>query len=130
MGNRKRHITNLPLSSVPIADDGIVMSVPIQTHIRKRKCPPKFPLYDERDLNLILRFLAAYLTEFQMALESEKKMAGIAAESKLFANRVLFRRYQVATVKALINRAFWPQKHLALVTDDEIRERVKTCLQT
>lgn len=129
MGNHKQRSAKLPSCPATTADDADAMSVPIQTPTTKRNSRPKYPLYGNAELNLILRFLAAYLTEFQTKLASERAMAKGSENVKIFAGRVKFREHQVSTIMELVKRAYWPQKHLALVSDAEIEERIRTCLQ-
>lgn len=116
-------------SSVPDVDESAAMSVPIPTSIRKRKSAPKFPLYDEKELRVIIRFLAAYLTEFQTALDTERTIAGKDSQKEPFRSRIRYRDHQVTTIRELVRRAFWPQKHLALVSEEEIDEMVKLCIK-
>lgn len=116
-------------SNVPHAGNSEIMSEAIPTPTRKRKSAPKYPLYEERELRVIIRFLSAYLTEFQMALEKEKMIAGEDQGKEPFRSRIRYRDHQVTTVRELVKRAFWPQRHLVLVSEEEITEMVKQCLQ-
>jgi len=109
--------------------DSFVASVQTPMPTRKRKSPQKYPSYEEGELAVVLRFLAAYLTEFQENLRIERELAKDHPTWAIFAGRVKYREHQVATVMELVKRAYWPQKHLALVPDDEIKRRIIECLQ-
>lgn len=64
-----------------------------------------------------------------MTLAQERELARGAENVTIFAGRVKYREHQVVTVKELVKRAFWPQKHLSLVSDAEIEERIQKCMQ-
>jgi len=115
-------------SNAPPVDDSADMSVPMPIPTKRKKSPPKYPLYGENELKVILRFLAAYLTEFQTKLATERELAKGLETVKTFAGRVKYCEHQVSTIRELVRRAYWPQKHLLLVTDKEIEERLLSCL--
>lgn len=116
-------------SNAPAAEDSADMSVPMPTPTGKRRSRPKYPLYEESELRIILRFLAAYLTEFEGKLAGEREIAKGDESHPLLAGRIKFRQHQVTTIHELVKRAYWPQKHLALVTDEEILCRVTESLK-
>lgn len=127
--NHRPHMASRrKLPALPV-DESVVMSVPMPTYTARKKSQPKYPLYDGETLARILRFLAAYLTEFQMTLERERELAKGVENVKIFAGRIKYREHQVATIRELVKRAYWPQRHLTLVTDDEISEVLRQCLQ-
>lgn len=129
MGNHKPRSADRQSSIAPAVCNDAAMSVPNPTHTRGPKSQPKYRRYDESELRVILRFLAAYLTEFQMILAQERELAKGVEKLPTFAGRVKYREHQVATVRELVKRAYWPQKHLELIPDAEIERLLLSCLQ-
>lgn len=119
-----------PLDSNALsATEREIIRIAIPRHTLRPKSPPLYPIYASDELNVILRFLAAYLTEFEETLARERELAKGCENVKTFAGRVKYREHQVATVKELVKRAYWPQKHLALIPQDEIDRRLGRCVQ-
>lgn len=80
------------------------------------------PLYGERERDIILRFLAACLIDFQKGLDRSVIMAGDKRDQKPFAGVIQYWEHAVAVTKMLGYRAVKRQKHLLLFDESELLE--------
>lgn len=87
------------------------------------------PEYDDATQRKLLRFLAAYLTEAENTLEQTIKLAGEDRHLPIFANKIKYHKSQVSTIKWLVSRVYYRQRHLLELDDDQITEIVDRCVE-
>lgn len=98
------------------------MSTPILTRTEKGQLCPFVPRYDERSVQVLIRFLAAYLTEVQATLDKLIAFAGPQRNHPLFKGQIEHWQKYVSCIKWLAHRVHCKQEHLLILTDDDIKE--------
>lgn len=87
------------------------------------------PTYDDATKAKLLRFLVAYLTEAQMTLSQTKETAGEHYHLPVYANKIKYHESQVSTIRWLICKVFYRQRHFLEFEDETIDEVVKQCVE-
>lgn len=93
-----------------------------QTNRKIDQLPRYAPKYQEKELNLLLRFLASIYTEWDMAEERLKLMAGKDQFKPPYAGMIAYYRHAKAGCLYMSKRASQGQRHLLEIDEERIKE--------
>jgi hypothetical protein len=90
--------------------------------------PYQAPKYDEKDLETILRFLAACLIDAMKAMEQWRLMCGPGETNQMLQGNLKYWQNVCSAIRWVGDRATKRQTHLLAFNDDELQEIKKQWL--